>query len=61
MKLLQLNLILKCRLKKRDKQLETLKKTAGDKEKLESTIQQLQEENKSSKTKIRARFKKFTY
>lgn len=31
--------------------LETLKKTAGDKEKLESTIKQLQEENKSSKTK----------
>ena len=28
-----------------------MKKTAGDKEKLESTIQQLQEENKSSKTK----------
>ena len=42
---------LETQIKERDKQLETLKKTAGDKEKLESTIQQLQEENKSSKTK----------
>lgn len=42
---------LEMQIKERDKQLETLKKTAGDKEKLESTIQQLQEENKSSKTK----------
>ena len=42
---------LEMQIKERDKQLETLKKTSGDKEKLESTIQQLQEENKSSKTK----------
>ena len=42
---------LEMQIKERDKQLETLKKTVGDKEKLESTIQQLQEENKSSKTK----------
>lgn len=42
---------LETQIKERDKQLETLKKTAGDKEKLESTIKQLQEENKSSKTK----------
>ena len=42
---------LEMQIKERDKQLETLKKTAGDKEKLESTIKQLQEENKSSKTK----------
>ena len=32
---------LEMQIKERDKQLETLKKTAGDKEKLESTIQQL--------------------
>lgn len=42
---------LETQIKERDKQLETLKKTAGDKEKLESTIKQLQEENKASKTK----------
>lgn len=42
---------LETQIKERDKQLETLKKTTGDKEKLESTIKQLQEENKSSKTK----------
>lgn len=42
---------LETQIKERDKQLETLKKTAGDKEKLESTIKQLQEENKSSKIK----------
>lgn len=42
---------LEMQIKERDKQLETLKKTAGDKEKLESTIKQLQEENKSSKIK----------
>lgn len=42
---------LETQIKERDKQLETLKKTDGDKEKLESTIKQLQEENKSSKTK----------
>lgn len=42
---------LETQIKERDKQLETLKKTAGDKENLESTIKQLQEENKSSKTK----------
>lgn len=42
---------LETQIKERDKQLETLKKTAGDKEKLEATIKQLQEENKASKTK----------
>ena len=42
---------LETQIKERDKQLETLKKTTGDKKKLESTIKQLQEENKSSKTK----------
>ena len=42
---------LETQIKERDKQLETLKKTAGDKEKFESTIKQLQEENKSSKIK----------
>ena len=44
---------LETQIKERDKQLETLKKTAGDKEKLESTIKQLQEENKTSKTKYK--------
>ena len=34
---------LETQIKERDKQLETLKKTAGDKEKLEATIKQLQE------------------
>lgn len=33
---------LETQIKERDKQLETLKKTAGDKEKLEATIKQLQ-------------------
>lgn len=42
---------LETQIKERDKQLETLKKTAGDKEKLENTIKQLQEENKTAKTK----------
>ena len=42
---------LETQIKERDKQLETLKKTAGDKEKLEATIKQLQEDNKSAKTK----------
>lgn len=42
---------LETQIKERDKQLETLKKTDGDKEKLESTIKQLQEENKTSKSK----------
>lgn len=42
---------LETQIKERDKQLETLKKTAGDKEKLEATIKQLQDENKSAKTK----------
>lgn len=42
---------LETQIKERDRQLETLKKTAGDKEKLEATIKQLQEENKSAKTK----------
>lgn len=42
---------LETQIKERDKQLETLKKTAGDKEKLEATIRQLQEDNKSAKTK----------
>lgn len=42
---------LEMQIKERDKQLETLKKTAGDKEKLEATIKQLQDENKSAKTK----------
>lgn len=42
---------LETQIRERDKQLETLKKTTGDKEKLESTIKQLQEENKASKTK----------
>lgn len=42
---------LETQIKERDKQLDTLKKTAGDKEKLEATIKQLQEDNKSAKTK----------
>lgn len=42
---------LETQIKERDKQLETLKKTAGDKEQLEATIKQLQEDNKSAKTK----------
>lgn len=42
---------LETQIKERDKQLEMLKKTAGDKEKLEATIKQLQEDNKSAKTK----------
>lgn len=42
---------LETQIKERDKQLDTLKKTAGDKEKLEATINQLQEDNKSAKTK----------
>lgn len=33
---------LETQIKERDKQLDTLKKTAGDKEKLEATIKQLQ-------------------
>lgn len=49
---------LETQIKERDKQLETLKKTAGDKEKLESTIKQLQEENKSSKIKYEQDLKK---
>ncbi len=49
---------LETQIKERDKQLETLKKTAGDKEKLESTIKQLQEENKASKTKYEQDLKK---
>lgn len=42
---------LETQIKERDKQLETLEKTAGDKEKLEATIKQLREDNKSAKTK----------
>lgn len=42
---------LETQIKERDKQLDTLKKTAGDKEKLEATIKQLKEDNKSAKTK----------
>ena len=42
---------LETQIKERDKQLETLKKKSGDKEKLEATIKQIQEDNKSAKTK----------
>lgn len=38
-------------IKERDTQLETLKKTSGDKEKLEATIKELQDKNKADKTK----------
>ena len=50
---------LETQIKERDKQLETLKKTAGDKEKLEAAIKQLQEDNKSAKTKYETDLKNF--